>query len=130
MKPTAVSRTITNLFMYDPKTGIAHIPLNGTYLFTLTVEHWHSRSTRCNIVLDGKPLVTTVLSSAGRSTQSTNSVALLLKQKQLWVECNPGKFYGDHVTRVTTFSAIYTGMLADYDKYDVVGSDFVTDIPY
>jgi len=39
--------------MYDLSTGVATIPVSGTYLFTLTIEHWQTSQTVCYLLVDG-----------------------------------------------------------------------------
>ncbi|XP_052277851.1 uncharacterized protein LOC127876565 isoform X2 [Dreissena polymorpha] len=38
------SRTIYNAdSMYNPNTGVATIPVEGTYIFSVTIEHWQTQ---------------------------------------------------------------------------------------
>jgi len=39
--------------MYNPDTGIATVPLSGTYLFSVTIEHWNTQELRCYLRVDG-----------------------------------------------------------------------------
>lgn len=49
-----VSDTIYNEGqMYDLSTGVATVPVSGTYLFTLTIEHYQTHHIVCYILVDG-----------------------------------------------------------------------------
>jgi len=39
--------------MYDQSTGVATVPLSGTYMFTVTIEHWQTQELRCYLMVDG-----------------------------------------------------------------------------
>ncbi|XP_052807510.1 complement C1q-like protein 2 [Mya arenaria] len=94
--------------MYDPQTGVATAPMDGTYIFTMTIEHWETQELRCYLMADGTNMVDVIIYPNGRSTQSSNTAVLgLTSGQRVWVQCDDGQVFGSDGFRGTTFSGAY-----------------------
>ncbi|KAH3842717.1 hypothetical protein DPMN_116221 [Dreissena polymorpha] len=103
------SRTLYNAnSMYNPDTGVVTIPLDGTYIFSVTIEHWQTQELRCYLLVNGANMIDVIIYPDGKSTQSSNTAVLGLNVgSTVRVTCDQGNVFGADGFRGTTFSGVY-----------------------
>ncbi|XP_062587013.1 multimerin-2-like [Saccostrea cucullata] len=94
---------------YNPNTGIFTAPVEGDYVFYVSIQSYGSYSIRVDIVLNGSSKVRAMAYATNSDDQyetGTNLVTLRLQQGDtVWVKCYDGQgYYTFSDAPITTFS--------------------------
>lgn len=93
---------------YNPTTGMFTAPVDGHYVFFVSVQSYYTKDIRVDIVLNGESKVRTMAYDSGDNEQyetGVNLVVLRLNQgDKVWVKRYTGTGYHSESVPITTFS--------------------------